>query len=270
MSQGPGSQGPGSQGPGSQGPGQRAYGLGLRAYRHYRWFSSPERMRMRATVRRWIRNCPDRGRILEVGGGTSALRPVIEREVAGVRYLSGDIAPTDNTSLVLDALALPVRDDSLDAVLALEVLEHVPQPARMVAEAARVLVPGGILVITTPFMFGVHDFRDYFRYTPLGFSSLLEPAGLELSEVVLRGGTFVSVVGLLRALIRNAILGDPEDWRARGARKKVMWALVTILEMPWVPLMWLSLGLDRVLDRQSKSPPGYFFLCRKPHTRNDN
>ncbi len=242
---------------------ERAYGVGLRAYRNYRWFSSPERMRMRATVRRWIRDCPDSGRVLEVGGGTSALRPVIAREVAGVRYLSGDISPTNNTSLVLDALALPVRDSCLDAVLALEVLEHIPQPADMLAEAARVLVPRGMLVITTPFMFGVHDFRDYFRYTPLGLSALLEPAGLELREVVLRGGTFVTVVSLLRALIRNAILGDPEDWRANGARKKLLWALVTVLEMPWVPVMWLSMGLDRLLDRRSKSPPGYFFLCRK-------
>lgn len=61
--------------------GGRVYDVGLKAYRHYRWFSSPERMRMRATVRRWIRDCPADGRVLEVGGGTSALRPVIEGEV---------------------------------------------------------------------------------------------------------------------------------------------------------------------------------------------
>jgi len=221
-------------------------------------------MRMRATVRRWIRLCPNGGRVLEVGGGTSALRPVVEREVAGVRYLSGDISPTNNTTLVLDALALPVTDASLDAVLALEVLEHLPQPGLMLLESARVLAPGGMLVVTTPFMFGVHDFRDYFRYTPLGFQVLADAAGLELREVVLRGGTFVSVVSLIRALIRNSILGDPADWRAKGTRKKVMWGLVTVLEMPWVPIMWLALGLDRMVDRSSKSPPGYFFLCRKP------
>jgi SAM-dependent methyltransferase len=248
----------------SKAGGDLAYLWGLQAYRNYRWFSSPERMRMRATVRRWIRACPIGGRVLEVGGGTSALRPVIEREVARVRYLSGDISPTNNTTLVLDASALPVRDGSLDAVLALEVLEHLPQPALLLQESARVLAPGGMLVVTTPFMFGVHDFRDYFRYTPLGFKVLVEGAGLELQEVVLRGGTFVSIVSLLRALIRNAILGDPQDWRAKGTRKKVLWAFVTMIETPWVPVMWLALALDRVLDRHSKSPPGYFFLSRKP------
>lgn len=246
--------------------GAGAYARGVQVYRTYRLFSSPERMRMRSTVRRWIRSCPTRGHVLEVGGGASVLRAMIEREVIGVRYLSGDISPTSSTTVVLDALALPIRDRSLDAVLALEVLEHIPQPGRMLDEVARVLVPGGILVVTTPFMFGVHDFRDYFRYTPLGFDVLLQSTGLELREVVLRGGTFVSVVSLLRNLIRNAILGDPEDWRARGPRKKALWAVVTILEMPSVPIMWAALGLDRILDRESKSPPGYFFLCRKAVT----
>lgn len=243
---------------------ERAYERGLTAYRNYRWFSSPERMRMRATVRRWIRDCPTGSRVLEVGGGSSALRPMIEREVSGVRYISGDISPTNNTTLVIDGLALPILDGSLEAVLALEVLEHVSEPSLLLREAARVLVPGGMLVITTPFMFGVHDFRDYFRYTPLGFQTLVNSAGLDLREVVLRGGTFVTVVGLLRALIRNAIVGEPEDWRARGTRKKILWSAVTLLEVPWVPFMWLALGLDRTLDRRSKSPPGYFFLCRNP------
>lgn len=242
---------------------QAAYAWGVRAYRAYRQFSAPERVRMRATVRRWIRGCPAGGRVLEVGGGASVLRPMIEREVDRVHYLSGDIAPTNNTTIVLDALSLPLADASLDAVLALEVLEHIPHPARMLQEATRVLAPGGRLVVTTPFMFGVHDFRDYFRYTPLGFEVLLDGTGLELAEVVLRGGTFVSVASLLRNLIRNTILGDPQDWRARGRRKKVLWAIVTAVELPWVPIMWSALALDRLFDRNSKAPPGYFFLCRK-------
>jgi SAM-dependent methyltransferase len=241
----------------------RTYAIALQVYRHYRLFSSPERVRMRSTVRRWIQHCPDGARVLEVGGGTSMMRRMIERDVPGALYMSGDIAPTDRTTIVLDALALPIRDASVDAVLALEVLEHMPHPQQMLVEVSRVLTEDGMLLLSTPFMFGVHDFRDYFRYTKLGLSELLVNCDLTITEVVLRGGTFVSSAGLLRNLMRDAIVGDPADWRARGRHRKARWAAATVIMVPWVPVMWLAFGIDRLIDRQSKSPPGYFFLCRK-------
>ena len=48
-----------------------------------------------------------------------------------------------------DVLRLPFRDEVADVVVAGEVLEHVTEPLRLVAEAARVLRPGGTLVLDT-------------------------------------------------------------------------------------------------------------------------
>jgi 2-polyprenyl-6-hydroxyphenyl methylase/3-demethylubiquinone-9 3-methyltransferase len=48
-----------------------------------------------------------------------------------------------------DARALPYRDASFDVVCAMDFLEHVEQPERVVAEAARVLVPGGLFFFHT-------------------------------------------------------------------------------------------------------------------------
>lgn len=235
----------------------------LTGYRHWRLFIEPERLRMRKAVRVWIRQCAPGGRVLEVGGGTSFLQTVIEHEVPGAHYVSGDIAPTNNTNVVLDATALPMADASVDAVLALEVLEHMPRPERMLGEVARVLRVDGLAILTVPFMFGVHDFRDYFRFTPLGFSSLLEQHGLELADMRQRGGTFVAATGLVRTLILNGIVGEPKDWRAHGIRKKFLWMLATVVLTPWTLITWAAMGLDGLFDRESKSPPGYFFLCRK-------
>lgn len=192
---------------------------------------------------------------------------MIERELRNCSYMSGDISPTNNTTVVLDALDLPIVDKCIGVVLALEVLEHMPDPGRMLREAERVLNDDGILIVTTPFMFGIHDLRDYFRYTPLGFQTLADAAGLDVVEVDIRGGTFVTTASLLRGLIRNTILGKPSDWRANGRRKKVLWLVVLAVEVPWVPIMWAAMGLDRVVDRKSKSPPGYFFLCTPRRTR---
>jgi SAM-dependent methyltransferase len=246
---------------------QQLTAAALWGYRQWRLGIEPERLRMRKAVRDWIGQCAPGVRVLEVGGGTSFLRPVIEREVPGARYVSGDIAPTNNTTVVLDATALPMADGSVDAVLALEVLEHMPSPELMLAEIARVLRDDGLAIVTVPFMFGVHDFRDYFRYTPLGFGTLLERHGLELADVRQRGGTFVAATGLVRNLILNRIVGEPKDWRARGLRKKVLWLVATVVLTPWTVVTWAAMGLDGLFDRDSKSPPGYFFLCRKSGRR---
>lgn len=49
-----------------------------------------------------------------------------------------------------DAYALPFADDSFDAVIAAEVLEHLPEDERAMAELFRVLRPGGLLAVTVP------------------------------------------------------------------------------------------------------------------------
>ena len=68
----------------------------------------------------------------------ASLDVAVRHDLSGkVRYLLGD------------ALALPFADGSFDAVCALDFLEHVEDPARVVAEAARVLKPGGLFFFHT-------------------------------------------------------------------------------------------------------------------------
>ena len=191
------------------------------------------------------------------------MEPVLRRDIPDLLYVKGEIAPMENTTVVFDAAAFPMADASVDIVMALEVLEHMPAPQYLLDEAARVLRPGGHLVLTVPFMFGVHDLRDYYRYTPLGLRTLLEPRGLSLTETVVRGGTFVAATGLVRNLILNAIVGRPKDWRARSRTKQLRWAVSTIVLTPWTVITYLAYALDWLLDRRSVSPPGYFFLCTR-------
>lgn len=61
-------------------------------------------------------------------------------------------APADalGTAVVGDGLRLPFPDDAFDRVVAAEVLEHVPDDRRAMAELARVVRPGGTLAVTVP------------------------------------------------------------------------------------------------------------------------
>lgn len=75
-----------------------------------------------------------------------------------------------------------IPDASFDVVLCTEVLEHLHSPHLAIAEFARVLRPGGLLLLTTRFVFPLHEAPvDYFRYTKYGLRHLLR--SFELLEL---------------------------------------------------------------------------------------
>lgn len=63
---------------------------------------------------------------------------------------------TTRIDLVSDITAIPAPDASFDAILCSEVLEHVPEPTHALDEFARLLKPGGKLILTAPFSSNVH------------------------------------------------------------------------------------------------------------------
>lgn len=63
---------------------------------------------------------------------------------------------TSRIDLVSDITSIPASDASFDAILCSEVLEHVPEPTHALDEFARLLKPGGILILTAPFASNVH------------------------------------------------------------------------------------------------------------------
>lgn len=84
-----------------------------------------------------------------------------------------DVALGAHLDMIADAHDLPFMDASMDAVLAISVLEHVADPQRCAAEIARVLKPGGRVMAATPFMQQVHLGRyDFTRFSFLGHRRL--------------------------------------------------------------------------------------------------
>lgn len=124
------------------------------------------------------------GIVLDVGAGD---RWIARQLPAGVDYVSLDYPSTGrdlygaHPDVFADAGQLPFADACFDAAVCLEVLEHVPDPARVVAEIARVIRSGGTVWLSMPFLYPLHDAPyDFQRYTQFGLRRDIERAGLRI------------------------------------------------------------------------------------------
>ena len=130
-----------------------------------------------------LEQLPDGAFVLNVGCGT------VRRFEHSGRYLATDLRVLPHVDFASDAARLPIADHSVDTVISLELLEHVPRPSAVVDELARILKPGGTVFVSVPSTVPRHDDHDYWRYTAEGLKQLCSPA-FGSGEVKVFGGTF--------------------------------------------------------------------------------
>jgi SAM-dependent methyltransferase len=163
-----------------------------------------------------------------------------------------------------DGNALPFATGSADCVLLSEVLEHVPRPENLLREAARVLRPGGRVLLTVPFMAPLHQLPyDYWRFTHEGLRRMLADAGLETEWIAPRGNA-ASAAG---SMVTQFVL------RTLGARKANHDGSVSLSRWraPFVlPLLALVQSVFAVLERltdDTSSCLGWSAVAAKPAGR---
>jgi ubiquinone/menaquinone biosynthesis C-methylase UbiE len=125
-------------------------------------------------------------RLLDAGSGEGQFRHYFDHTCyVGVDLAVGDAA-WDYTGIdtQADLKQLPFHDDSFDAAVCVQTLEHVNEPKQVMGEIARVLRPGGRLYLSAPMM--LHQQQkphDFFRYTSFGFRYLLGQNGMRVIDM---------------------------------------------------------------------------------------
>jgi SAM-dependent methyltransferase len=191
-----------------------------------------------AWVAKVLSELPKGARLLDAGAGESQYR----RFCGHLLYVSQDLAEytgqgnsvglqqanwdTSAIDIVCDITAIPEPDASFDAVLCTEVLEHLPEPVSALRELARLLKPGGTLIITAPFCSLTHfapyhyatGFNRYFYLHHLG------ALGFRITDLIENGNFFEYMAQEIRRIDEMAkrYCADQPTWLEHGAMRIVL------------------------------------------------
>lgn len=167
-----------------------------------------------AWLKQTLGRVPGGSRVLDAGAGELRYREFCEH----LKYVSQDFGQYDGKGdgvgrqtgtwdqsrldIVSDIIEIPEPDASFDAVMCIEVLEHVPYPVDALRELHRLLRPGGELIITAPFCSLTH-FAPYFYHTGYSryfYEHWLEELGFEIEDMQWNGNYFEWLAQELRRL----------------------------------------------------------------------
>ena len=141
-----------------------------------------------------------------------------------------------------DAQRLPLQDGSVDHVLLLDVLEHLPLPAACLSDIHRVLKPGGQLIIQVPFMYPLHDAPlDFHRWTRFGLRRAAHNAGFQVSREIAVGHPLETA-----ALVANIASSKSVINWIRGRNPLALLAIVLPFLVLWRnAFAWVMAALSR-------------------------
>ncbi|TMI97236.1 MAG: class I SAM-dependent methyltransferase [Bacteroidetes bacterium] len=154
-------------------------------------------------IEKTLKRIPEGLTILDAGAGELQFKKFCDH----LKYISQDFGQYsgdgeiglqtgtwDNSKLdiVSDILSIPLPDNSVDAIMCTEVLEHIPDPIGAIKEFSRLVKPGGYLLTTAPFASLTH-FAPYHFASGLSkffYEKHLPENGFIIEDLQLNGNFF--------------------------------------------------------------------------------
>jgi len=121
------------------------------------------------------------GKVLDYGCGGSPYRPMFKHDA----YVRADVGGmTDLDHVIVPGQPLGAPDSSFDCILSTQVLEHVAEPQKYLADCFRMLKASGTMLLSTHGTFPDHSVPwDFQRWTTNGLRRDIEAAGFQVEKI---------------------------------------------------------------------------------------
>jgi len=162
------------------------------------------------------------GKMVNLGSGPKKI---------GEGVINVDTFPYQDVDIVSDITKLPLESESVSMVVCDNVLEHIPNAQDAVAEMLRILEVGGVVYISTPFLYPFHGSpNDYHRWTSQGLAVLCKD--FTVCEIGVRCGMMSGLsVWLCYAVARLLSFGSDTAY----------WFWVNVALLIFFPIKFLDL-----------------------------
>lgn len=175
----------------------------------------------------YVPEIPSSSLVLDLGGNKINKRGKFNIERYSVKVIYTDLSTIKRPDVQSNASLLPFDSNSFDAIVCSEVLEHVPDPRKVLDEAQRVLKSDGLFLMCVPFMFRIHsDPYDFGRYTDFYWHQELQKAGLRVISIEKQGLFWSVFVEMIRSWVYQKMLDGKliQKWRISLASFIIAWA----------------------------------------------
>lgn len=187
-----------------------------------------------------------KGSVLDIGCGSKPYRDLFNKikEYKGIDFKDYSVNKDFTfgkpdyffSDEYVKTLNLPFRNNSFDNVVAFQVLEHHPNPQKLIGEMFRVVKNKGYILLTVPFLGGIHEEpHDYQRFTKYGLTELFKSHKCEILEIKEEGALFSTIAMLLNEYLNNF-----------AAKNKLFYCISVLIYLPFILFSYLSLLLDRI------------------------
>ncbi len=191
-----------------------------------------------------------RGSVLDLGAGKNHLRNIYSVNSSFWVSLDYDFR-SSSIDVRGDGQKLPFKDRIFDTIICIDVLEHIPDTHNFLSEIFRVLKNNGIVILSTPFFFWLHEAPyDFYRFSKFGLEYIIKKNGLTVLEVSPIAG-LISLFGFLISIFITRI------------SYYYFPLLKILLKVNRIFQIGVLFKLDTILRTSNKFAQGHFIIAKK-------